>query len=127
MDLIKKKVKPLLQTQVIYGPSITTDDMHNVQVEGAYDPTVYGEYANSWFKHYTLEVDAPAGWTFTGAPWVNLVSQDQNAREAFGWNNFAGAHDRFFIIQRGPNKIVCTCWAGSHPMIINLACTAVHP
>jgi len=118
--------------QTIYGPPITTEDLHNRSIMGAYDPAVYGEYANSWFKHYTLSVTAPAGWTFTRAPSVHLVGPGSNvsagdAQAGFNWNSFPAAHDRFFIIQQTPTFIQCTCWAGSHSMIINLACDATHP
>jgi len=122
----------MAQSQIFYGSTISTDDMHNVQVQGPYDPAVYGEYANSWFKHYTIDVHAPAGWTFQGSPWVNFVGpiggeSMQDAQGAFGWNMFPAAHDRFFVIQRNATYIQCTCWAGSHPMQINLACMASNP
>ncbi len=117
--------------QTIYGPTITTDNLHEARI-GAHDPSVYQEFANEWFKHYTLTVSVPAGWTLEGDPWVNLVGPAPGeslgyAQAAFGWNNFPGAHDRFFVTQRTPNHIECTCWAGSHPMAINLACNATHP
>jgi len=110
-------------SQICYGPSVTTDNLHNSPCAGVHT-TDYGCYANSLFKKYTLTVSAPAGWHFTGQPYVNLVSQDQDAKDGFTWNNFPGAHDRFFITQQNPNSIVATCWAGSHPMEINLACEA---
>lgn len=114
-----------MQRKTIYGPSIQTDNMHNAEVVGPYDSNVYGEYANSWFKRYTLTISVEPGWHFEGDPSVHLVSTDREAIEGFTWNNFPGAHDRFFVTQRSLNFIECTCWAGSHPMIINLACDAV--
>jgi hypothetical protein len=107
--------------QTFTGPAITTDNMHNVQIQGPYDPKVYREFAHSWFKNYTLTVSAPTGWHFVGKPYVNCVKDDQGA---FGWNQFDIAHDRFFVTQQNSNYIVATCWAGSRSMIINLACVA---
>jgi hypothetical protein len=109
------------ETQICYGPSVKTDDLHNAVIAGPYNPEVYGKYANSWFKKYTLTVSAPPGWHFTGEPYVNCVKDDQGA---FGWNNFPAARDRFYITQRTPTSITATCWAGSRSIIINLACQA---
>lgn len=108
------------EKQICYGTAIRTEDMHN-RIMGQYDPNVYGQYANAWFKKYTLTVTAPAGWHFTGEPFVNCVQDNQGA---FGWNNFAGARDRFFVTARTPNSITTTCWAGSRTILINLACEA---
>ena len=113
------KTKP--ETQICYGPAITTDNMDEARIAGPYNPKVYGEYANSWFKNYTLTVTAPSGWHFTGKPFVNCVRDD---RGAFGWNNFPAAHDRFYVTQSNPNLITATCWAGSRSIVINLACEA---
>ena len=117
----KSPLKANLETQTVYGASVTTEPLHNADIQGAYDPNVYGKYANAWFKRYTLTVSAPAGWHFTGEPYVNCVKDDQGA---FGWNNFPAAHDRFFTTQKDPNYIEATCWAGSRSIVINLACVA---
>lgn len=109
------------ETQTCFGAAVNTDNMHNTRVLGGYNPNVYREFANSWFKHYVLTVSAPSGWHFAGEPYVNCVRDDQGA---FGWNNFAGAHDRFFVTARTPNSITCDCWAGSRSITINLACEA---
>lgn len=108
------------ETQTCYGPPVTTEDLHEV-IMGQYDPNVYGKYANAWFRKYSLTVSTPAGWHFTGEPFVNCVKDD---RGAFAWNNFPGARDRFYITQRTPTSITATCWAGSRSIIINLACQA---
>ena len=110
-----------IETQTIQGPAITTDNMHNTEIGGPYDPNVYGRFANSWFKRYTLTVTAPSGWHFTGEPYVNCIKDDQGA---FGWNNFPAAKDRFFVTEKSPSRIVATCWAGSRSIVINLACQA---
>src|SRR3954447_12947219 len=78
-----------VEKQVLYGQSVPTEDLHE-RVMGYYDPKVYGMYANGWFRKYTLTVSAPAGWHFTGEPYVNCVQDNQGA---FGWNNFPAAHD----------------------------------
>ena len=36
-----------------FGQSGTTEDLNN-RVMGSYDPKVYGQYANAWFRKYTL-------------------------------------------------------------------------
>jgi predicted nuclease of predicted toxin-antitoxin system len=44
---------------------------------------------------------------------------------AFAWNNFAGSPDRFIVTESNSNFKAATVWAGSHPMVIQLACVAV--
>jgi len=107
--------------QTFTGDAITTENLHDARIQGPFDSNVYRQYANAWFKKYTLKVSAPAGWHFVGQPYVHCVKDDQGA---FAWNNFPAAHDRFFITQQNANYIVATCWAGSRSMIINLACLA---
>jgi hypothetical protein len=118
--------------QTVYGPTITTNDMHNASVQGVFNPNEFRQFANSWFKYYELTVSVPAGWALVGSPWVHFVGPGpnvswQDAQDGFNWNVFPAAHDRFFIIERNPNIIKCSCWAGSHAMQINLACNATHP
>jgi hypothetical protein len=110
-----------LQSQVVTGTPLTTDNMHNVEIGGYYDSNVYGEFANSWFKKYTLTVSAPAGWYFTGKPYIHCSRDDQGA---FAWNNFVGSPDRFYVTQQTPTFIQATVWAGSRSIVINLACEA---
>lgn len=113
-----------METQICYGSNVETENLHNVtDVRG--DTTNYRVFANAAFKRYDLTIFVPLGWHFEGEPQVHLVSQNRDAIEAFAWNNFSVAHDRFFVTERNPNYIKCTCWAGSHPMVINLQCTAV--
>ena len=109
------------QTRIITGPPVETDNMHNVRIGGYYDSNVYREFANSWFKKYTLTVSAPSGWHFTGKPYVHCSRDDQGA---FAWNNFVGSSDRFYITQQTPDFIQATVWAGSRSLSINLACEA---
>jgi hypothetical protein len=85
-------------------------------------PDYYGCFDNWRFRKYELTVNAGHGFHFIGEPWINLVNHDQLSAEAFVWNNFPAAHDRFFITQKNPDQITAVCWAGSHSMIINLAC-----
>jgi hypothetical protein len=68
-----------------------------------------------------LTLTVPTGWHFVEKPYVNPVKDDQ---DAFKWNNFEKAHDRFFVTQKNSNYIVATCWTGSRAIIINLACLA---
>ena len=120
VTIILFSFKAKVEKQICYGVSVTTESLHNVEM-GQYDPKVYGRYANAWFRKYILTVKAPSGWHFTGEPYVNCVKDDQGA---FGWNNFSGAKDRFYVTQRTPTFIETTCWAGSRSIIINLACEA---
>ena len=116
----KTSLKKKPETKIIYGASITTESLHNAVI-GEYDPNVYRQFANAWFKKYTLTVSAPSGWHFTGKPFVNCVKDNQGA---CGWNNFAGSPDRFYTTQNGPSSVETTCWAGSRSIEINLACEA---
>src|SRR6266702_1176821 len=109
-----------IDTQTFYGTSVTTKDEHNNSCPNGNES--HRNFANACFNRYSLSVTAPAGWTFQGDPWVNCVRDNDGA---FGWNNFAGAHDRFYVTQRNSNSIVATVWAGSRSMEINLACTAI--
>ena len=116
-----KSQKSPAETQICYGPAVQTEDMHNHVIGGGPQDPDRRNFANAGFVRYQLTVTAPRGWHFSGEPYVNLVSGDKSG---FDWNNFPAAHDRFFITARTPNSIVATCWAGSHPMLINLACQA---
>ena len=116
--LISFKTK--IEKQTCFGPKVKTESLHDAVV-GEHGPE-YKQFANAWFKKYTLTVSAPSGWKFAGEPYVNCVEDD---RGAFGWNNFSAAKDRFYVIQRTPTYIEATCWAGSRSIVINLACEAV--
>lgn len=113
--------KVALENQICYGPAITTENLHNTEIAGPYDPNIYGKFANSWFRKYIIAVSAPAGWHFTGEPYMNCIRDDQGS---FRWNNSSGGHDQYRVTQRNPNYIQATCWIGSRSIMINLACQA---
>jgi hypothetical protein len=118
--LLSFKAVTKIESKICYGQGVTTESLHNAVI-GAHDGNVYRQFANAWFRKYTLAVSAPSGWHFTGKPFVNCLRENEGA---FAWNNFAGSPDRFIITQSGPNYIEATVWAGSRSIDINLACEA---
>jgi hypothetical protein len=112
--------KHKLDTRIAYGPSVETHDLHNTYCSlcnGAnFDHECFDKFC---FGKHILTVTTDAGYTFTGKPFVHCVVDNEGS---FGWNNFAGAPDRFIITERDANRIVATVYAGSRKITINLAC-----
>lgn len=117
--IVNGKPKP----ELFWGKTVTTQDLHNALCSqfGPFDPNVYGCFDKFMFHKYTLYVHAPPGWHFTGTPYVRCTRDNDGA---FGWNNFPGAHDRFYITSSNATDITAIVWAGSHSIDISLACEA---
>jgi hypothetical protein len=108
------------ERQNFRGPTVRTKDLHNVSCPSGTDDEK--NFANSCFHRYTLTVDAPPNWTFIGAPWVNLVEDNDGS---FAWNGYPPPPDRFFVTESTSNSKKAIIWLGSHPITVQLACVAV--
>ncbi|SDR89575.1 hypothetical protein SAMN05216490_0149 [Mucilaginibacter mallensis] len=112
-------------SKIYYGSSITTDNLHNWSPGEEYNPNVYREFANSWFKYYELTVSVTSGWHLVGTPTPHLIDTGPDSEGSFTWNNLQGSPDRFYVLRSTPLSITMACWIGSHPMEIQVCCMGV--
>jgi len=113
-----------VETQMCYGPSQTTQSLHNTPCAGLRSPVngiYYGCFANAAFRKYEFTVSCGTGWHFTGNPKMYCVKDNEGS---FGWNGFDRSPDRFFITEKTPTFMRATVWAGSHDIEIKLGCEA---
>lgn len=116
----KRTLRSNPEKRIAYGPSVVTHNLHNTTCVNCNGATFeHGCFDKFCYGKHILTVHTDAGYTFTGSPFVNCVTDNDGS---CGWNNFAGAKDRFIITERDDNKIVATVYAGSRQITIQLAC-----